>query len=308
MRTRLIVNPTAGAGRAPERIAALAPRIEAAFGPIEWRESRSADHVTELARECAERGDERVLVAGGDGTIHFAARGLIHSDTAMGVLPVGSGNDIARSIGLPLEAGPALNVIANEHRRRIDVGCVGSRIYCCVLGVGMDSDALERINASRLLKRGKLLYTWAALRTLLTYRPELMRITWGNRTLEEEVVFAAATNTGTYAGGMKIAPDADVADGRLDLCVVKSASLPSLLASFARIARGDGERSSAVVADQTARVKIETERPMAVTLDGELTDLTTPIEARALPGALCVLGAPIANAARHDPRPALVAA
>jgi diacylglycerol kinase (ATP) len=308
VKTRVIVNPTAGAGRAPERIAALAPRIEAAFGELEWRESRSADHVTDLARECADRGDARVIVAGGDGTIHFAARGLVHSDTALGILPVGSGNDIARSVGLPLEAGPALDVLAGEHRRRIDVGCVGSRVYCCVLGVGMDADAIERINASRLLGHGKLLYTWAALRTLLTYRPQLMRISWGNRMLEDEVVFAAATNTGTYAGGMRIAPDADVADGRLDLCVVRRASLPSLLASFARIARGDGERSRGIVADQATRVTIEAERPMAVTLDGELTDLTTPIEASALPGALCVLGAPVACAARHDPRPTLVAA
>src|SRR4051795_9267364 len=99
MRVRLVVNPDAGAGRAGARAAAVRPRLEAAFGPLAWRESRSAEHLTELVAETAHRGLPFVRVAGGYGAVHFAARGVAGTETALGILPVGTGNDVAMSVG-----------------------------------------------------------------------------------------------------------------------------------------------------------------------------------------------------------------
>src|SRR5205823_2890896 len=160
--------------------------------------------------------------------------GVAGTPTALGILPAGTGNDVAVSVGVPKELQAAVDVLAEGHVRSIDVGEVNGRTYVCVLGVGMDTAALERINAARVLRRGRLLYTLAALRTLLTYQPPAVQIAWGDLPgdrFEGRLVFAAVTNTKSYAGGMKITPLADVDDGALDLCVIPQLGLPRLLAS-----------------------------------------------------------------------------
>ncbi len=312
---RVVVNPDAGAGRAAARAAAARPRLEAAFGPLDWRESLCAEHLTELVAELAREGAPLVLVAGGDGAVHFAAAALAGSETALGILPVGTGNDVAVSVGIPKDLDAAVDVLAKGHVRAIDLGeawgaqpgpseRTGSsrprrgRTYVCVLGVGMDTAALERINAAKVLRRGRLLYTLAALRTLLTYRPPEVEIAWSGSAWSGPLVFAAVTNTKSYAGGMKITPDADVEDGALDLCVIPQLGLPRLLASFGRVLDGRHAGMKGIVLARSADVRISSETPLPVTLDGELTDLTTPIVARVLPGALRVIGAPVATVRR----------
>jgi diacylglycerol kinase (ATP) len=329
MRTRLVVNPAAGAGRAAARACGLRPRLEAALGPLEWRESRSAEHLTELVAEVAQRGDPRVLLAGGDGAVHFAANALVGTDTALGILSVGTGNDIAASVGMPRDPEGQIDetvaILAAGHVRRLDVGEATSerglsprgasgaagfasrssrrRVYVCVLGVGMDTEALERINSARLLRRGRLLYTLAALRTVLTYKAPAVSIAWGESETSRwrgEVVFAAVTNTKSYAGGMKITPLADVEDGLLDLCVIPRLPLPRLLARFGRVLKGRHVGMSGIVMAQSPLFHISSESPLPVTLDGELTDLTTPLDVRVLPGALPVIGAPVASLESHE--------
>jgi diacylglycerol kinase (ATP) len=303
MRTRVVVNPDAGAGRAAARARAARPKLEAAFGPLDWRESRSAEHLTELVAEVAREGAPSVLVAGGDGAVHFAAAALAGSETALGILPVGTGNDVAASVGVPKDLDAAAEVLARGHVRAIDLGEVNGRAYVCVLGVGMDTAALEWINAARFLARGRLLYTLAALRTLLTYRAPEVEIAWSLGAPSEtrwggRLVFAAVTNTKSYAGGMKITPAADVEDGALDLCVIPQLGLPRLLASFGRVLDGRHAGMKGIVLARSEDVHIASEVPLPVTLDGELTDLTTPVVARVLPGALRVLGAPVATVRR----------
>jgi diacylglycerol kinase (ATP) len=305
MRTPIVVNPDAGAGRAAARARALAPRLEAALGPLEWCESRDAAHLTELVAESAQRGAPLVLVAGGDGTVHFAARGAAGTRTALGILPVGTGNDVAFAVGIPRDLEAAVDVIAQGHVRRIDAGEANGRLFECVLGVGMDTPALERINAARFLRRGRLLYSLAALRTLVTYRAQTVEIAWGEREDERwkgELVFAAVTNTRSYAGGMKISPRARVDDGLLDVCIVPRLGLARELASFRRVQEGTHEGLPGIVLAQGARVRISSERPLRATLDGELTDLTAPLDVKALPGALRVIGAPLALPRRTGER------
>jgi diacylglycerol kinase (ATP) len=302
-RVRLVLNPSAGAGRAGARAAAARPRLEAAFGPLDWRETESAEHLTALVAERARARDPLVLVAGGDGAVHFAARAAAGTETALGVLPVGTGNDVGLRVGGPAEVAAGAALLAARHVRAIDVGEVNGRTYVCVLGVGLDTPALERINAARFLRRGKLLYSLAALRTLLTYEAPEVEIAWGDADAERwrgRVAFVAIANTRSYAGGMKIAPLASIEDGALDLCVIPRLPLPRLLASFGRIQGGRHVGMRGVLHARSGLVRIAGERPLPVTLDGELTDLTTPIDVRVRAGALRVLGAPLATVRRHE--------
>ena len=291
MGTRVIVNPGAGAGRAAARARAVAPRLRAAWPGLEWVESTSAEHVTELAREARLAGYERVIVAGGDGTVHLAVNGLVGGRTALGILPAGSGNDLFRALGFPPDVEGTIDLLARGEPRQIDVGLADGHAFCCVLGVGLDTPALEIVHRSRF-KRGRGLYTYAAVRTLVTYRPRPMRIRYGDESFEGEVTFAAVSNTPTYAGGMKIAPRASVTDGRLDLCVVPRLGRTRMVASFGRMTRGNHGDMAGIVLTQSASFHLESDEPMPVTLDGELTDLRTPLEARTVPGGLTVIAPP----------------
>ena len=294
MATCIIVNPTAGAGRAGRRIASLRPLLRANWRDIDWVESRSADHVQELAAGAAAAGYDRVLVAGGDGTVHFAANGVAGTKTALGILPVGTGNDIAASVGMPRDPGAAARMLFSEAVHEVDVGQVGDRIYCCVLGIGMDTQALHVINGSRM-RRGRFLYTWAALRTLFTYQPRRMTIATGQCSFEGDVLFAAITNTRTYAGGIPISPNARVDDGRLDLCIIPSMGLMGALEGFGRAMSGNHVSMRRVAYSQESLVTVTAQEPIPITLDGELTDLRTDITVKVLPRALRVLGSPRAG-------------
>jgi diacylglycerol kinase (ATP) len=240
------------------------------------------------------RDGKRILVAGGDGTAHFAANALLGHDVPLGILPVGTGNDIAVSVGVPQDTERAVHVLAQNHERAFDLVSVGERVACCVVGVGMDTEALQRINGARVLPRGHVLYTLCALQTLFTYRARHVRITWEGGALETELEFAAVTNTKSYAGGMRVTPDAVIDDGRIDLCVIQRTSLVHMVANFSRVLSGKHKGMRGVVMAQSPWVRLECDEALPVTLDGELTELTTPLDARVLPGALRLLGAPVA--------------
>jgi diacylglycerol kinase (ATP) len=162
MPTLLVVNPSSGAGRATRRLAAILPRLLSAYPDLWILPSRSSEHVTDLVSAAIDRGDRRVLIAGGDGTVHFAARAAAGTGCALGILPVGTGNDVARAIGVPSDLHGAAEIAVRGELRRIDLGLTAGKTFCCVLGVGLDTDALRTIRGSPF-RRGRLLYALAAL-------------------------------------------------------------------------------------------------------------------------------------------------
>jgi diacylglycerol kinase (ATP) len=259
--------------------------------------SENAAEVTSLARDAADKGHRHLLVAGGDGTLHFAANGVVETPTALALVPLGTGNDLATALGLPGDPEAALEVLGAGHVRAIDVGRVADRVYLCVMGVGLDTPAIRFIERLRALGRSRLLYSCAALQAIVTYRPRAIRLTYAGGSREMPVAFAAITNTASYAGGMRICPAARVDDGLLDLCVIAGQWWPRLLLRFGRVTSGRHVGLAGVVLAQSPWIRLDSREPVAVTLDGELTDLATPIETRVLPGALRVLAPPPAKGA-----------
>jgi len=291
MTTRVIVNPAAGGGRILERADALRPRLESIFGPLDWRVSASPADVTALARDSAKQGHPRLVILGGDGTVHFAVAGVAETPTALAIVPLGTGNDVAAAVGVPGNTEAALAVLAGGHVRTIDLGRVADRVFVCVLGVGLDTPAIKLIERVRVVPRSRLLYTYAALHSIVTYRPPTIRISHAGGSDERPVAFAAVTNTDCYAGGMRICPAARVDDGQLDLCVIDGLSWPRLLMRFGRVTSGRHGGLSGVTLAQSPWIRFESREPVPVTLDGELTSLATPIEARVVRGGLRILGA-----------------
>lgn len=288
MSTRIITNPTAGAGQAQARMANIRSLLTSAFPTAEWVESRTPEHLTELAAQAAHLNFEQVIVAGGDGTIHFAANGLAGTQTALGIIPVGTGNDIATCIGLPKDLEAVVNRLTANRIRHLDIGQVGNRIYCCVLGVGLDTPALQYINSSKW-RRSNLLYSWSVVRTLMTYQPRHLTLKCGDLHFNDDILFAAITNTRTYAGGIPITPLAQVDDGLLDVCIIPAMRFPQAVFTFTQVKTGRHVKMSKILTAQGTTVQLESTQPLPITLDGELTTLTTPVTVKVLPGALRVL-------------------
>ena len=284
-RTRVIVNPSAGGGRASQRVADIRVLLDEAWPFVAWQESRSAQHLTDLCHEAAARQFARVVVVGGDGTIHHAVRGLANTSTALGIIPSGTVNDFAAAARIPTDPVAAARTLLACSATPVDLGAVGGIPFCCVAGVGMDTPALKYVNSSRIRSR-KLLYHLAAILTLLGYVPRELSIKINDATIQERVVLAVFSNTPTYAGGSPIAPKASIFDAQLDYCVFLDQPRLQRALTFMHMRRGRNLGRPGVRAGVANTIRIDSAAPVPITMDGELTPLTTPADIRLLPGAL----------------------
>ena len=283
--TRVIVNPSGGGGRASQRAADVRMLLDEAWPFVEWRESRSAQHLTDLCHEAAARQFARVVVVGGDGTIHHAVRGLANTSTALGIIPSGTGNDFAAAARIPTDPVTAARMLLACSATPVDLGAVGRIPFCCVAGVGMDTPALKYVNSSRIRSR-RLLYHLAAIRTLLGYVPPELSIKINDATIQGRIVLAAFSNTPTYAGGNPVAPKASIFDAQLDYCVFLDRPRLQRALTFMHMKRGRHLGHPGVRSGVANAVRVDSAAPVSITMDGELTPLTTPADIRLLPGAL----------------------
>jgi diacylglycerol kinase (ATP) len=263
---RFLVNPAGGRGRAAARLAEL--RALAAARGAELVVSRDAADLTAQARRAAAEGVERLLVAGGDGSVHLAIQGLAGSACALAVLPLGSGNDVAAILGVPPELAAAVEQGVAGPVRRVDLGRAGDRPYAGVAGVGFDSAANETANRVRRLS-GSLIYLYAVLHTLVTFRPPRFEIDYQGGRFAGPAMMVVLANGGRFGGGMRIAPAARIDDGLLDLVVVRALPRRTFLAVFPRVYRGRHLGHPAVFTARTPWARVRLDRRMQVYGDGE---------------------------------------
>lgn len=263
-RVPLLVNPAAGGGRA----AALAS-LFATLPGVRVCLATSADDFVLRIREAVGEGLKRLLVCGGDGSLHLAIQSLAGSDCALGIVPAGRGNDLARSLAVPLDPRAAAERALGTAPRRIDLGCLAGRFFACVAGVGFDGEVARFVREQARGPRGRLIYPYAVVRTLLSFSPPHFRIEHDGGIEEGPGMLAALANAPYYGGGMRIAPRAEIDDGRLDLVFVRSVSRLRLLFVFPRVYRGAHTTDPAVFTRRTTRAKIRLDRALTFFGDGE---------------------------------------
>ncbi|MGH2956020.1 MAG: diacylglycerol/lipid kinase family protein [Solirubrobacterales bacterium] len=291
----LLVNPASGGGRA----ASLLPEVERELGErgIRFRtvETRSLEHGVGEARTAAEGGEIPVVMSG-DGLIGQVGGALAGGDTPMGIVPGGRGNDLARVLEIPAEPAGAAEVLAAGHEREIDVGEVNERRFLCIASCGFDSVANRIANRARLV-RGNLVYAYAALRALATWRPARFDVTLdGGPPRRFEGYSVAVANSRAYGGGMIIAPAAELDDGLYDVVISGTVGKLRFLANLPKVFKGTHVAEPEVTVLRASRVEVSADRDFAVYADGEhLADL--PAGLRVLPRALRVI-APPAGASR----------
>jgi diacylglycerol kinase (ATP) len=260
---RLLLNPLAARGRARARIDALL-RDER----VELREVPSSAAMTAEARLAATEGLERVLVAGGDGALHHAIRGLAGTDCALGIVPAGTGNDLARALGVPSDPLDAGRLALRAAVRPIDLGRIDGLPFACVLGIGLDAEVNRCLSTFRRLP-AKLAYAAATLRALASFVPQAIEITSDETSFHGPVVIAAFANTPWFGGGMRIAPAARLDDGALDLVVVRPLPLPTLVRLFPRVYSGRHLDHPAVHSARLSAARLHSPPSWIVHADGE---------------------------------------
>ena len=285
----VIVNPAAGGGRARK----VLPELEAALHAqgLDYRLvlTTSVDHGCEEALKAAAAGEIPVVMSG-DGLIGQIGGVLAGGDAPLGVIPGGRGNDLARVLGIPTEISGAVDLLAAAPTRAIDVGEVNGRRFLGIASCGFDSEANRIANQARLLK-GHLVYLYAALRALAAWRPARFEVVLDGALHGFTGYSVAAANNKAFGGGMFIAPDAELDDGKLDVVWVSEVAKLRFLANLPKVFRGRHVDSEEVTVLRAAEVTISADRPFAVYADGDhLADL--PATIRVLPRALTVIAPP----------------
>jgi diacylglycerol kinase (ATP) len=275
----IIVNPTAGGGRAARLVPWLRDRAAAAGGALGGHTvvvTARAGHAEELAARAVADGVERVVAVGGDGTVQEVVNGLLAVDgpeATMGVVPVGTGNDLARSLGLPRRIEDAWAVAVGGAARRIDValayGAGRSRWFASAGGIGFDAQVAAAMATRSGWQRGTAGYLLTTLTELRRFSNRRIRLTLDDETADHSVLFVAIANGAYYGGGMRIAPDAAADDGSLDVCIVGDITRMTAIRQLPNLYRGTHVRHPAVALARARRVTIEGGPETLVHLDGE---------------------------------------
>jgi YegS/Rv2252/BmrU family lipid kinase len=283
---RLIVNPSAGAGRA----ARLLPGVEAALRelgmPFRVDRTTSMEHARELAR-AARDGGEIAAAMGGDGLTGAVAGELHGSDGVLAILPGGRGNDFARKLGIGPDPVAACELIAVGRERRLDVAVTGGRTYIGILSAGLDSDCNALANATRL-PLGTLVYVYATLRVLRRWKPARWEVTVDGERHTFSGYSVAVANSGVYGGGMWLVPGAELDDGLLDVVLIADGPRARFVRNLVRVFRGTHLDAPELTFLRGREVTFAADRPFTAYADGDpVVDL--PATVTVLPRSLRVL-------------------
>lgn len=282
----LLVNPSSAGGRALK----LLPRVEAALDAsrvvFRVQRTKTLEHGVEQALRAVEAGEVPVVMSG-DGLLGAVGGAMAGSDTPLGIVPGGRGNDLARVLGIPDEPERAVEVLLGGHSRRIDVGEANGKRFLGIVSVGFDSEANRLANETNFL-RGNLVYAYAALRTLFSWKPARFTLQIGEQRTRLSGYSVSVANSRAFGGGMYIAPDAELDDGEFDVIAVGAVGKLRFVGNLPKVFKGTHVDEDEVRVFRARRLELSASRPFPVYADGEhLTDL--PASLRVLPRALSVL-------------------
>ncbi|MEU6027820.1 diacylglycerol kinase [Streptomyces tauricus] len=289
----LFVNPTAGRGRGARAAQPAASALRAAGFSVRTVLGENARDALTRARAAVAAGTGALVAVGGDGMAGLALQAVAGTDTPLGLVAVGTGNDFARSLGLPVRdpaaAGRVVAGALKEGRLRdIDLGRVGGTWFGTVLASGFDSRVNDRGNRMRW-PTGRFKYDLAMLAELAAFKPFPYRITLDDGEVREiEATLVAVGNGSSYGGGMQICADADLTDGLFDITVVGACGRASLLRVFPQVYKGTHLSHPMVSTYRAAKVELAAEGITGYA-DGEPLG-PLPLVAECVRGAVRVAG------------------
>ena len=285
----VLVNPTAGRGRGARAADVAITHLQRAGLRVLRFQGEDGDDSASLAQAAVADGVDALVVVGGDGLVNLAAQALKGTDIPLGIIPAGTGNDAARSLGIdrkdPLAAA---DLVIAGRRRAVDLADAGGRVFVTVLAAGFDSLVNERANRLRW-PRGQMRYNLATLAELRVFRPLRYTLELDGVTRDLEAMLVAVGNMASYGGGLRMCEGAEPDDGLLDVVVIKPVSKPELVKVFPRLFKGTHVTHPQYERHRVSSVSIAAPGVVAYA-DGERVG-PLPMTVRVLPGALRVYSA-----------------
>ncbi len=288
MKLQVIANPKAGHGKGLRNIENLKNLLQSQDVENQFFETAAPGEATQIARRLAEAGQDRIVVLGGDGTISEVVNGVFGSDVELGVISVGTGNDVARSLGLPynnLEA--SLKIALNGSPKKIDVGEEAGRYFISVLGIGFAATVAAEANKMKLLK-GSAAFFAAVYKAIGSLRSFPLSLTLDVRRMNIDCIAVLIQNTCYSGGGLLLAPEAAIDDGLFDVVVVEKINRMDLMFNFPRLYKGSHLEHPKFSVYQAKFVEIESPEPLEKMLDGDIFG-KTPVSAKVADRAVRVV-------------------
>jgi YegS/Rv2252/BmrU family lipid kinase len=304
VRTLVIANPTSLGRAASRRSKSLEAKLRSALGPLDIEFTRAPRDAERIAREGVRSGIERIIVAGGDGTLSEVVTGLLSAGlgdyAAIGLLPIGTAGDFARGLGEPSEIDASIERLSKGNTIRVDAGRAIYRTdgreavtsyFVNIASLGLSGDVAELVNRTGKMLGARLSYLIGSLRGVARYRSEPVSISVdGKRVFEGALAVAAIANGPCFGGGMRIAPNARVDDGVFDWVIVPAMSSLSLLRKIPLLYSGTHLRDPRILHGRGQIVEARAMNgPIRIDVDGESLG-TLPARFELLPGAITLLG------------------
>ncbi|MBC7234588.1 MAG: diacylglycerol kinase family lipid kinase [Chloroflexi bacterium] len=305
MRAQLIYNPVAGPRDAADDMARVLTYLERQGWEITLRQTFGPGDATTYAHDAAAAGYDMVIAAGGDGTIGEVASGLAHSDCRLGVLPVGTGNVWAHTVGIPVWTPmhrdallEAAQILIEGRDHRIDLGRVGGRYFVLWAGIGFDAQVTHDIEPHREVRRalGQLSYYVTAVVLAFSLRGTRVSLDIDGETYRHRALMILVTNVPLYGQSFYLAPQAQLDDGWLDLYVFKGGNTLDAFRQFGLLLLGKHLGDPSIETYRVRRVEVHSEKPLPLHLDGDPAGYS-PLTIEVAPKALRVVVPPAASLA-----------
>ncbi len=295
MKSRLIINPVSGSDSAPHYIEQIQRILEPRFGELEVCTTEKAGDAREMAAEAVRNGCTHVFSAGGDGTLNEVLNGVANESAGFeqitfGVIPLGTGNDFANAaLFLPEDVEAALQILANDKVVAVDVGKVNEYFFVNVSAGGFIAEVSEAVDPTLKSVAGKLAYLIGGAQVLLDYESVTTNVKFSYASGEKvrrtfNIEMFAVCNSKMVGGGRLIAPDAQIDDGLLDVCIFEATDTLDFLTTLAQVASGGHIGDENVTFFRVSEIEFEFEREINVNADGEVFNVCN-CRYQILPGA-----------------------
>ena len=286
-----IINPISGAKETQNAKKKLPKLIMQTLDMEQWLPNivytEYAGHATELAYQYARMGFDAVIAVGGDGTVNEVARGLKDTKTALGIIPMGSGNGFARHLNIPMRPQKALEMINHSEPISVDYGLANGKVFVCTCGTGFDAVIADQFAASN--KRGFMTYIRNTIAKAFTYKPQTYHIVGDGLDVTQEAFLITFANANQWGNDAKIAPKASMQDGKMDIMLMSSHAILGSASLALRLFAGSIDNSYFMDTIRAKEVTVIREEKAPFHIDGDPVEMEKDIHIKIVPDGLRVL-------------------
>ena len=286
-RIHVIINPISGTDSKKTVLQNIGRELSGVGTTLIIQFTEYPGHASILTQQAISEGATCVVAVGGDGTVNEIARTLIHTDVALGIIPKGSGNGLARELHIPMNSGNAVDIIKQGLSKDIDACTANDKVFFCTCGVGFDAVVSKKFSKEK--RRGSLTYLKNTIETYLDFRPEAYELIIDNKVFKEKAFLVACGNASQYGNNAFIAPHADIQDGKIDITILTPFTTLDIAPLAVQLFTKQIDKNSNIRSFRANTLSIIRKKAGIMHLDGESIDAEARIDITVLPKALRVI-------------------